>query len=258
MTTDDTAGGLPPIDDELAGRLSAARQVAALTGAGVSAASGIPTFRGPGGHWRGRDPMTLATPQGFAADPKLVWDWYAWRRELIDAASPNPAHQALAALEERLGPERFTLITQNVDGLHRRAGSSHILELHGAITRAKCAVECGRRWDWTLPLDEIPPRCECGNLARPAVVWFGEMLDMDVIHQAQQAAATADLLLVAGTSAVVEPAASLPLVTRHAGGLVIEVNPEETPLSALVDLRVAGPADELLPELIEMVGTAVG
>ncbi len=257
MKPNGAAGELPHIDDELMQRLRQARRVAALTGAGVSAASGIPTFRGPGGHWRGHDPMTLATPQGFAADPRLVWDWYAWRRELIDGAGPNPAHLALVELEHRLDPECFTLITQNVDGLHRRAGSTRILELHGAITRAKCAIECGRQWEWSLPLAEIPPHCECGSLARPSVIWFGEMLEMDVIMQAQQAAAQADLLLVAGTSAVVEPAASLPLVTSRQGGVVIEVNPEETPLSRLVDLRLAGPADELLPGLVELVwGTA--
>ncbi|MGD8394919.1 MAG: NAD-dependent deacylase [Candidatus Eiseniibacteriota bacterium] len=240
----------PTVDREFLNRARAAGNVAALTGAGVSAASGIPTFRGADGYWRGNDPMTLASPQGFAADPVLVWEWYAMRRELIDAAAPNGAHVALAELERRLGAGRFTLITQNVDGLHRRAGSSQMLELHGNLTRASCWAGCGRVWDWQLPLEPLPPRCACGGLARPDVVWFGEMLDAEVIGDAHRAAAAAGLLLVVGTSSLVEPAASLPLVTRSRGGLVVEINPEATPLSALADLRLAGPADTMLPPLV--------
>jgi NAD-dependent deacetylase len=241
------------VDQQLLQRVREAESVAALTGAGVSAASGIPTFRGADGYWRGRDPMTLASPQGFAADPTLVWEWYAMRREKVDLAEPNPAHTSIADLEARLGAERFTLITQNVDGLHRRAGSRHILELHGNLTRAKCWSECGRIWDWSLPLEELPPRCDCGDLSRPDVVWFGEMLDPGVISAAHRTAAQADVLLVVGTSAVVEPAASLPIATRSEGGLLIEINPEETPLSAFVDWRLGGPADVLMAELVERV-----
>jgi NAD-dependent deacetylase len=252
-TSDPELAQILAMDDQLHQRLRSAERVAALTGAGVSAASGIPTFRGPGGLWRGRDPMTLASPDGFAADPQLVWEWYVERRQMMDDAAPNGAHVALATLEERLGGERFTLITQNIDNLHWRAGSRSMLELHGNVTRAKCWHDCGRVWPWSLPLAELPMRCACGELGRPDVVWFGEMLDHQVIGDAHQAAAAADCLLVVGTSAVVEPAASLPLVTRSQGGLVIEVNPEETPLSRLVDWRLAGPADVLLSALVDHV-----
>lgn len=250
---DEPAGGLAALDPALVERARGAASIAALTGAGVSAASGIPTFRGAGGYWRGRDPLTLASPQGFASDPELVWSWYAERRARVDGAAPNPAHTALAVLEERLGPARFTLITQNVDGLHRRAGSRRLLELHGCLARARCAGACGRKWDWSLPLGALPPRCACGALARPDVVWFGEALDREMIDAAFRTAAAAGVLIVAGTSVVVEPAASLPRVTGARGGVVIEINPESTPLTAQAAVHLRGNAAELMPALVRML-----
>ena len=178
-----------------------------LTGAGFSAESGIPTFRGPGGLWRNFRPEELATPAAFARDPTLVWEWYQWRREIIAAAQPNTGHFALVELEARAAG--FTLITQNVDGLHQRAGSRNVLEIHGSIWTVRCTV-CGKQQsNHDVPLRSLPPQCTCGELLRPGVVWFGEGLDPQVWHNAEKAVRSAELLLVAGTSAVVYPAASL-------------------------------------------------
>ncbi|MBK9166910.1 MAG: NAD-dependent deacylase [Bryobacterales bacterium] len=225
--------------------LSAARSIAVLTGAGISAESGIPTFRGEGGLWRNFRAEDLATPQAFARDPLLVWEWYAWRRELIARAEPNPGHLALAALEPRI-PE-FHLITQNVDGLHDRAGSRAILKIHGDLWDLRC-TRCQRQWtDRSVPLVELPPRCECGSIARPGVVWFGEGLPPCVWEQARRAASGCQLLLVVGTSAVVYPAAGLAPLAKSAGAKVVEVNVGDTPLSDLADVTLRGPASEILP-----------
>jgi NAD-dependent deacetylase len=222
--------------------------VAVLTGAGVSAESGIPTFRGAGGFWKDYRPEDLATPEAFARDPRLVWEWYDWRRQLIAKAAPNPAHFALAHLETR--KPRFTLITQNVDGLHDRAGSRRILKLHGDIWRMRCTV-CGANWpDRRAPLPKIPPHCQCGGLARPGVVWFGEALPDGMMQEAEHAARSAAVFLVIGTSAVVYPAAGLVPYARQSGAKVIEINPEATPFSGMVDCALQGPAGELLPELL--------
>ncbi len=220
----------------------------ALTGAGVSAESGVPTFRGPGGLWENHRPEELATPQAFARDPALVWRWYNWRRELISRCQPNPAHLALAS-SERPGRD-FTLITQNVDGLHRQAGSSAPLEIHGNLWRTRC-LGCGQvREERRLDLP-APPQCaSCGGLLRPDVVWFGENLDGDLLDRAWQAAQEAQVMLVAGTSAVVQPAASLALVAKRAGAYVIEVNLEPTPNSGQVDLSLQGQAGDILPRLL--------
>jgi NAD-dependent deacetylase len=226
----------------------AASRVAALTGAGISAESGIPTFRGAGGLWKHYRAEDLATPEAFARDPHLVWEWYDWRRSLIARALPNPGHAALVQLENR-NPS-FMLITQNVDGLHDRAGSRNLLKLHGDIWWVRC-TGCGREHkDDRTPLPELPPRCECGGLLRPGVVWFGEPLPDGVWSAAEQAARSAEVFLVIGTSAVVYPAAGLVWVAKSSGAKVIEINPEETGLSAQVDRSLRGKSGELLPQLI--------
>ncbi|MFQ6100108.1 MAG: NAD-dependent deacetylase [Anaerolineae bacterium] len=220
--------------------------VAVLTGAGISAESGVPTFRGEGGLWRNFRPEQLATPGAFRRDPELVWEWYDWRRGLIGACVPNAAHETLAEMEAAL--PGFTLITQNVDGLHQAAGSRNVLELHGNLWRVRC-TGCGKvSEDRRAPLPEIPPRCpECAGLLRPDVVWFGESLPQEVLEAAWAAAARCWLMLVIGTSAVVQPAASLPLVALRNGAHLVEVNPAETPLSAHAHEVLRGPAAELLP-----------
>ena len=221
--------------------LRAARSVVALTGAGISAESGVPTFRGAGGLWRNFRPEDLATPQAFARDPKLVWEWYDWRRQLIAQVQPNAGHCALA----RAGVK---VVTQNVDGLHDRAGSSDVVKLHGDIWVLRC-VGCGEsRRDETVPLAELPPRCACGGMLRPGVVWFGEALPPREWQAAEDAVARCDVLLVVGTSAVVYPAAGLVSLARAAR--VIEVNMEETPVSRLADASLRGKAGEILPELL--------
>jgi len=230
-------------------RLRGAERVLVLTGAGVSAESGVPTFRGAGGLWRQFRPEDLATAEAFARDPRLVWEWYAWRRETIAPLAPNDAHRAIAALEART-PE-FLLATQNVDGLHAVAGSSRMVELHGTIWRLACTACARAGEDRRVPLPELPPRCDCGGLLRPGVVWFGEALPEDALLRAFEAARAAEVVLVVGTSSLVYPAAALPQVARAAGGFVIEVNPEATPLSEVADVSLRGLAASLLPALVE-------
>ncbi len=228
--------------------LKTASSIVALTGAGISAESGVPTFRGAGGLWEHYRLEDLATPEGFARNPKLVWEWYAWRRGLIAEAKPNPGHLALAEIERR--SRRFTLVTQNVDGLHDRAGSRNILKVHGDLWIVRC-LACGREGrDDRVEFPELPPRCSCGGLLRPAVVWFGELLPAAVWQAAEQACVEADLMLVVGTSAVVYPAAGLVPLAKTAGARLIEVNVEDTPLSAFIDCTLRGKAGELLPQLI--------
>ncbi len=228
--------------------LQAARRVAALTGAGISAESGIPTFRGAGGLWNQFRPEDLATPEAFHRDPVLVWQWYDWRRSLIAKARPNPGHTALAELERR--KDAFTLITQNVDGLHDRAGSRNILKVHGDIWTVRCTACGAEHRDERTPLDQIPPRCSCGGLLRPGVVWFGEPLPDEVWRLAEDAARHADLFLVVGTSAAVYPAAGRAWLARASGAKVIEINPEETDLTTTADRALRGKSGELLPQLI--------
>ena len=228
--------------------IAAAGRIAVLTGAGISAESGIPTFRDAlTGLWSRFRPEQLATPEAFLADPKLVWDWYTWRRERVADVQPNAGHRALARLQ-CLKP--LTLITQNVDGLHGRAGSEDVIELHGNIGRVKCfdRGHPAQRWD----AGDTVPRCaECGSLLRPDVVWFGEALPAAAIEDATVAAAACDLFLCVGTSSVVEPAASLPVLAKRSGAFLIEVNPQPTPLSELADIALRGPAGVVLPRIVE-------
>lgn len=228
--------------------LAAATNVAVLTGAGISAESGVPTFRGSDGLWREYKPEDLATPEAFARDPKLVWEWYDWRRGIIAKAVPNAAHKALVQLEVR--KPGFTLITQNVDGLHDMAGSGKILKLHGDIWRMRC-TECGANFpNRRVPLPKIPPHCACGGMARPGVVWFGEPLPEGMMKEAEHAVASAQVFLVIGTAAVVYPAAGLIPYAKQSGVRVIEINTEPTAATAIVDSALEGPASEILPTLL--------
>jgi NAD-dependent deacetylase len=228
-------------------QLRTARSVSVLTGAGVSAESGIPTFRSNGGFWRNNRFEDLATPAGFARDPKFVWEWYEERRRGIAATQPNAAHFAIAELERRA--PQFTLITQNVDGLHHVAGSKNVNRLHGDIWILRC-TKCGFEEENRNPLAHLPPRCECGALLRPGVVWFGELLPEGAIERATAAVLESDLFLVVGTSARVFPAAGLIPLAIQRGATVIEVNPEETNFSAEVTSAVRGPAAEIMPSLL--------
>lgn len=242
-----------------------AERVVVLTGAGVSAESGVPTFRGANGLWKTFRPEELATPQAFRRDPRLVWEWYGWRRKLLARCRPNPAHDALAGFcLDRPGEAR--IVTQNVDGLHHRAARALAekrgvqphpafpLEVHGAIHRDRCSG-CDRRTSGTDEVDTsceaTLPRCSaCGAALRPDVVWFGEALDAGTLTAAFEAAGAADVCLVVGTSALVHPAASVPEATIRAGGVLIEVNPEPTPLSDYAALSLRGTAGDLVPELL--------
>jgi NAD-dependent deacetylase len=228
--------------------LESARRVVVLTGAGVSAESGVPTFRGAEGLWRRYRAEDLATPEAFERDPALVWSWYDWRRQLIARCEPNPAHRAIAALEA--GVTGLLLITQNVDGLHRKAGSRNLVELHGSLWRVRCLSDGTITENAETPLASIPPRCVCGGLLRPDVVWFGEPLSTEAIRQAYDAAESCDLMLVVGTSALVQPAASLPTIAKAHGAYVVEVNLDPTPVSPLADESHPGRAGEILPRLL--------
>ncbi|MEN8242778.1 MAG: NAD-dependent deacylase [Chloroflexota bacterium] len=237
---------------QLIDALRSAQQVVVLTGAGVSKESGIPTFReAQTGLWANYNPEDLATPEAFQRDPKLVWEWYTWRRGLVSEASPNPGHYAIVEIARRV--PGFSLITQNVDGLHQRAGSDAVLELHGNIMRTKCFEENVLVESWQ-DNEGIPPKCpRCGGFLRPDVVWFGEGLPEGVLDQAVEAAVGADVFLSVGTSSVVQPAASLPLYARQAGALVVEINPESTPLSQLAEMVIPHPSGEALPALVQQV-----
>lgn len=246
------------MDDQLiqaARLLAASKRVAALTGAGVSKESGIPTFRdAQTGIWAQYDPTQLASPQAFAANPKLVWEFYTSRRAMLAGKSPNPGHLALAALQKRL--PAFTLITQNVDDLHELAGSTGVIRLHGRLNADKCSTDC--QGDPT-PIDraalpptaEVPPRCpHCASFIRPDVVWFGELLPVHTLEGARDAAMHSEVMLVIGTSGMVMPAADLPVIAKRAGAAIIEVNPERTPLTRLADVWLQGAAGVALPALV--------
>ncbi|HEX6323577.1 MAG TPA: NAD-dependent deacylase [Vicinamibacterales bacterium] len=246
--------------DLLIEKLRAARRVTVLTGAGVSAASGVPTFRGASGMWKQFRVEQLATPEAFARDPASVWEWYDWRRRLIAEAEPNDAHRVLARWEARF-PD-FTLVTQNVDGLHERAGSTRIVRYHGSIWRLRCAgvvaglkacatQACAADWeDLRAPLPSLPPTCpHCGALARPGVVWFGEPIPAAAIRDSSRAAASCDVFLMIGTSAIVYPAAGLLHEAAYHGAFTAEINVEATDASPAVDLAIQGKAEKVLAEI---------
>ena len=248
-------------DPRLIAALRSADRVAVLTGAGVSAESGIPTFRdAQTGLWAQYRSEDLATPEAFRRNPRMVWDWYAMRREGVLRAAPNAAHLALAELERQVTARggAFTLITQNVDGLHPAAGSRTVIELHGNIRRVKC-FDCGRiaqRWE---PTSEPPPRCaECGGLLRPDVVWFGEMLPADALDAAWSAAEACQVFLSIGTSGLVEPAASLPRAALRRGATVLTINLDVETRAAPPRFDVCGKAGEVLPELVQVMNATGG
>jgi len=232
--------------------LTSAARVVVLTGAGASQESGLRTFRdAQTGLWAQYKPEDLASPQAFARDPKLVWDWYAWRREAIKGVRPNPGHYALVEMEKRVS--QFTLITQNVDGLHRFAGSKNVLELHGNIQRVRCS-ECGLFTEtWGDDTEYVPTCAACGGLLRPDVVWFGESLPRTELEAGVNASRTAHVYFSIGTSGVVQPAASLAYAARNNGSVVIEINAEPTRLTPKVDFAFHGKSGEILPELLKSV-----
>jgi NAD-dependent deacetylase len=232
--------------------LKSSQRVAVLTGAGISAESGVPTFReAQSGLWSRFESTELATPEAFKRDPKLVWEWYTWRRQLIAQAELNPGHYALVEMED-FYPE-FTLITQNVDGLHRLAGSRTIIELHGDISRTRCSQEDQLISEWPES-NEIPPRCpRCGSFLRPDVVWFGESLPPEALEAAIQAVKSCQVFLSVGTSTLVEPAASLPFLALRIGATVIEINPQDTPLTPWASFSSHSPVGEALPQLVAAI-----
>ena len=242
----------------LASRLRAARTVTVMTGAGVSAASGVPTFRGPEGLWRSFRPEDLATPSAFARDPALVWEWYAWRRDRVASCRPNAAHDVLARWS-RNDSTHVRVVTQNVDDLHLRAGTRELIRLHGSLWETKCFDGCAagaRAWrDEAVSLANGLPRCpHCGGLARPAVVWFGESLDASDVARASEAA-SCDVFLTVGTSAIVYPAAGFARIAQDRGAFIAEINLEQTPASALADVSILGAAEEVLPALDQLLAS---
>ncbi len=238
--------------DALRNALDHATHVVAFTGAGISAESGVPTFRGPNGIWSKFKPEELASMDAFMKNPALVWEWYAHRRTIIASVKPNPGHVALAQME-KLFPH-FTLVTQNIDNLHRRAGSVRVHELHGNIERSYC-VQCGKMYpNVTVPEQEQVPRCTaCGGIIRPDVVWFGEMLPEDEWEASASASEHAEVFLSIGTSAVVYPAASLPLMAKRRGAYLVEVNTEPTPLTETADEFLQGSSGAILPSLYALI-----
>lgn len=231
----------------IADKLKDARKIVFVTGAGISQESGIPTFRGIDGLWRKYDPMQLATIDAFYDDPKLVWEWYEERRKNILQAKPNPGHFAIAELEKY---KEVTVLTQNIDGLHQRSGSTNVLELHGSIIRIKCSV-CDFSDNIPTTYDKLPPKCNsCNNILRPDVVWFGESLPQDIWNQAIFESNSCDIMIIAGTSLVVSPANTLPVYAKQNNALLVEVNPEETIMSSEMDLSLKMTSAKALPNLI--------
>lgn len=232
---------------QVQGKISAAKAIAVLTGAGISADSGVPTFRGEDGLWRNFRAEDLATPEAFERDPRLVWEWYNWRRELIATKQPNPAHYALAELERRF--DAFVLVTQNVDGLHARAGSRKLIELHGNIWKVRC-TKCGEVSDnLGVPIKILPYCKRCNGLLRPHIVWFGEVLYAPNVLKSARAFEGCDLMLVIGTSGIVQPAASFVSLAKDHGAFVVEINVTESAASQQADMLLVGRAAEVVPQI---------
>jgi NAD-dependent deacetylase len=223
-------------------------KIVAVTGAGISQESGIPTFRGKDGLWRNHDAMKLATIDAFYDNPKLVWEWYNERRRNIFQAQPNQGHKAIAELEKYA---QVTVLTQNIDGLHQKAGSSKVLELHGSIVKIKCSV-CDYNEEILTEISNLPPLCKCGNVLRPDVVWFGEVLPQDVWQNAIVFASQCDLMIVVGTSLVVSPANTLPIYAKQNNSILIEINPENTDISNDMDLVIKNTSAVALPEFVSL------
>jgi NAD-dependent deacetylase len=239
------------VSDRLKSLLTRNTKVVVLTGAGISAESGVPTFRGEEGLWKKFRPEELATFDAFMANPELVWEWYEYRRKIINEIKPNPGHSALVDFQKHF--DKFDLITQNVDGLHDQAGSRNIVELHGNIRKNKC-IQCAKQYESLEgTIEGVPPKCSCGGNIRPDVVWFGEMLPQNAINYAFEVSQRCDLFFSVGTSAVVHPAASLPLIAKRSGAFVVEVNLEPTEISHLVDETLLGKSGEILPSLVKLL-----
>ncbi len=240
----------------LAEALHQSETITILTGSGISAESGIPTFRGKEGLWKQFRAEELATPQAFSRDPVMVWEWYNWRRGIIASKQPNPGHLTLAKWENRF-PD-LTIITQNIDGLHQKSGARNVMELHGNIWKLRCMEEGTIIENHRPQLEELPPRCpECGAMLRPHVVWFGESLDLGLLQKGIKYASESDVVLVIGTSAIVYPAAAIPFTAAQAGAKLVEINPESTPLSEYTDWSFRGKAGEILPEIDRQLESAL-
>ncbi len=236
------------MNKEIAEKLLSAKKVVFVTGAGISQESGIPTFRGKDGLWRNYDAMKLATIDAFYDNPKLVWEWYNERRQNIFSSKPNPGHKAIAELENFLN---VVVLTQNIDGLHQKAGSSKVLELHGSIVKIKCTV-CDFKDEIFTDFTEFPPLCNCGNILRPDVVWFGEGLPQNVWQEAIIHANNCDVMIIAGTSLVVSPANTLPIYAKQNNAILIEVNPDETIMTSDMDFSLRSTSATTLPELVSI------
>ena len=235
--------------DDISDRLVKSQKIVFVTGAGISQESGIPTFRGKDGLWRKYDPMKLATIDAFYEDPKLVWEWYEERRSNILNAKPNAGHTTIAELEKY---RKVSVLTQNIDGLHQRAGSKNVYELHGSIITIKCTV-CDFKDKITSTFSTLPPMCKCGNMLRPDVVWFGEALPQDTWESAIVEASTCDTMIIVGTSLAVSPANLLPVYAKQNDATMIEVNIEKTQMSSQMDLSLQEPAAKALPEILEII-----
>ena len=236
------------MNESIENRLRSAKKVVFVTGAGISQESGIPTFRGKDGLWRNYDAMKLATIDAFYDDPNLVWEWYNERRQNIFNSDPNLGHKAIAELENFVN---VYVLTQNIDGLHQKAGSSNVLELHGSIVKIKCTV-CDFKDEVLTEFSKLPPLCKCGNILRPDVVWFGEGLPQDVWQEAIHQASNCDVMIIAGTSLVVSPANTLPIYAKQNNATLIEINPDETIMSPDMDLSIRSTSATALPELVSI------
>jgi len=234
--------------DVLEKNLQRAKKIVFVTGAGISQESGIPTFRGKDGYWRNYDPMKLATIDAFYQNPKLIWEWYEDRRKNIFAAQFNAGHNAIAELEKF---KEVIVLTQNIDGLHQRAGSTKVLELHGSIIRVKCTI-CDFLGDFLQKFEQLPPLCKCGNMLRPDVVWFGESLPQNIWQEAIIHANSCDVMIIAGTSFVVSPANTLPIYAKQNNAFLIEINPESTPMSDDMDVTIKDTSVNTIPKFVSM------